>query len=184
VEGVIAVIQARQRAWWRTPLDEGGGGSPPSCSSSNGIVGMGDNTLQGSTEVEHDCATCPWGQWKSARKGGEGKDCKEFARLFVFRPASRLPLIVTVPPTSLKAMQQYAMRLLDAGLEPFRVVTRLKLVKDKSGSGITYSKIAFEFAGALPNDEAERMRDVARILKSGLASRVISVEASDLTGSV
>jgi hypothetical protein len=183
IEGVIAVMQGRQRAWWRQGLDEGGGSLPPSCSSTNGIVGMGDNTLDGTSDAStHECAKCSWSAYGSARKGGAGKDCKEFARLFLFRPSSRMPLVVTVPPTSLKEIQRYAMRLLDAGFQTHEVVTRLKLVTEKNSGGIRYSKIAFEFVGALPEAEREAMKSIAAEVRSGLAMRPVTAESGELNG--
>lgn len=184
IECVVAVVQARQRAWWRQTMEEGGGSQPPSCVSTDGLTGIGDNTLEGAGKAgdAHDCATCAWGQFGSSRKGGRGKDCKEFARLFVFRRESHMPTVVTVPPTSLKPMREYLMRLAERRLAPCSVVTRLKLDREKADGGITYSKIRFEFGGVLPEQEAAQMVDLARRLRERVATRTVEIEATEVGG--
>ena len=182
IDCVVALVQARQKAWWREGMDAGGGGQPPACSSTNGLIGNGNNRSDGKPEGDgaHECADCEWNQWDSARNGTGGKDCKDFARLYVFRPESRMPTLVTVPATSLKAMQKYVMKLMDAGRSISGVVTRLRLVKAKSGSGIEYSQIAFSYGGDLPEAEVEAMKEVGAVLRRNLATRTAAADAADV----
>ena len=64
-------------------------------------------------------------------------------QLFIVRENDILPLVLTLPPTSIKPAKQYFMRLASKGIKYTHAVTRITLEKAKSGEGITYSKAAF-----------------------------------------
>lgn len=186
IDCVIAYVRGRQRAWYHQDADEGGGNMPPSCASTDGLVGVGNNTLDQEREStgRHDCAVCRWNGWGSSRKGGGGKDCKEFAQVFLFRQETHLPTMLLVPPTSLKNLQSYTMKLLEAGRPINSVVTRLGLSAEKSAMGKTYSKIEFSYVAALDGEQLGRMREVESILRDALSltSTEIVAAPSDFGG--
>lgn len=139
---VILAMQGNQKSWWSAPIEEAGGGAPPSCSSTDGRTGFGVNVLDAdAAHGEHACADCAWNQFGSARNGGNGKDCSDFALLFFFTQGARLPSLLMVPATSIKKLQSYWIKLIDAGKRMEGCVTTLRLAKATSKSGIQYSQL-------------------------------------------
>ena len=168
---ILVAIKGRQKAWWSTSLEESGGGAPPNCSSTDGIHGFGNNTLvDDAVDGQHLCSECPWSKFGSSRFGGSnGKDCKDFSVLFFFREGSRIPSVMSVPATSLKALQNYVLRLIDNGKRFEGVVTRISLVAATSGSGITYSKLDINFVKDLDPASAENMVGVGKEFMSRIS---------------
>lgn len=124
VEGVI-LMRKSGKAYWRLSLDDSTENTPPDCSSDDGQVGIG--------EPGGVCATCPLNQYETAAKG-KGKACKDKCDIFLLTKTGILPLVIQVPPTSLKNFKQYGMLLLDAGKDISKVLTKLSLsVETKSG---------------------------------------------------
>lgn len=137
LDGVI-VYWRDGRAFWRKGFEETGSGTPPDCISYDGLVGEGD--------PGGACVRCPMSQFGSAervfgRRGSSAQACRATRLLFLLRPADMLPVIVRVPPSSLKDVRGYFVQLTRAGLPYYGVVTRLTLERDKNASGIVYSKI-------------------------------------------
>lgn len=137
LDGVI-VYWRDGRAFWRKGFEETGSGTPPDCISYDGVVGEGD--------PGGACVRCPMSQFGSAervfgRRGSSAQACRATRLLFVLRPSDMLPVIVRVPPSSLKEVRGYFIQLTRAGLPYYAVVTRLTLERDKNASGIVYSKI-------------------------------------------
>lgn len=131
IEGII-IFWKTARAYW--PEKFNGENNPPQCSSVDGEVGQG--TPGGY------CSKCPLAQFGSA-ENGKGQACKQMRQLFIVRENDILPLVLTLPPTSIKPVKQYFMRLASKGIKYTHAVTRITLEKAKSGEGITYSKAAF-----------------------------------------
>jgi len=124
IEGVI-LIRKSGKSYWKVSLDDSTENTPPDCSSENGLVGIGD--------PGGICADCPLNAYESAQKG-KGKACKDKCDIFLLTKTGTLPLIIQVPPTSLKNFKQYGMLLLDAGQDISKVLTKLTLtIETKSG---------------------------------------------------
>lgn len=160
---IILAVKGRQKAWWSSTMDEGGGGAPPSCASTDGRTGNGINSIDAAAvSGQHKCAECAWDRFGSSRNGGSGKDCKDFSYLFAFQQGSRIPSLLIVPATSLKALQGYVLKLIDAGKRMETVVTRLGLKKAVSQSGITYSVLDLSWQADLDNDASQQMVSVSK----------------------
>jgi hypothetical protein len=158
---ILVAVKGRQKAWWASELAEGGSGQPPSCVSTDGIHGFGNNTLNDETPAtQHLCAECPWSKFGSARGGSAGKDCNDFSVLFFFREGSRIPTVMNVPATSLKGLQSYILQLIDNGKRFEGVVTRIGIKQATSKSGITYSQLDLSFVKDLDAESAEAMVSV------------------------
>lgn len=162
LEVILIAVKGRQKAWWSTPMDEGGGGSPPSCTSKDGLHGFGNNTLnEDEPDTTRVCNECAWSKFGSARGGGAGKDCSDYSMLFFFRQGSRMPSLLQVPATSLKSLQSYILRLIDSGKRYESIVTTIGLEQAKSKGGITYSRLKFSFKSDLSAEAAEAMKGLA-----------------------
>jgi len=89
--------------------------------------------------------------------------------VFVVRPTSLLPVMVSLPVMSLKGAKGYLMRLGSQGLQYQEVVSRITLAKDKNTDGIVYSRAVFALVGKLDPAQSEAMRayvkDMGPLLK-------------------
>lgn len=167
IEGVVVHV-GRRRAYWAS---QDPSGDPPDCSSTDGENGVGD---PGGL-----CDLCPLNAFGSAKgNSGRGKACKESRLLFVMRASDRLPIVVSAPPGSLKAIKQYALQLSNHGLPIFGVVTKLELVKTQNKDGIAFSQIKPSVAATLPPEAVQAVRVFAASLKDLFA--VVAVERGDV----
>ena len=107
-----------------------------------------------------------------------GKRCNDIAMLYIFRKDTMMPDVIVVPPSSLKSMREYAMKLMQSGLRMTDVATKLVLEQAQSATGIKYSKLAMKFSRKLTDDERGRMGEVSAILTKTASSA--SVSAADL----
>lgn len=154
LEGVI-LFAHDINIYYATPYD--GKNNPPDCSSLDGKVG-----IEKETGVYKDCSTCPFNKFGSGKNGG--KACKNKKRIYLLPSGAVLPIILTLPPTSIKEYTNYVGRqVLLKGLRTYEIVTQVSLRADKSASsGFRYSKGVFKCLGRV-NDELitdlEKLRD-------------------------
>ena len=105
-----------------------------------------------------ECATCYLNKWGSG-KDGKGKACKNMHRVYILREGEMFPLLLTLPPTSIRNFSGYmAKRIVGKGRRSFAVITRVTLKKVESGSGHSYSQAQFVVVGSLDGDAAEAMQ--------------------------
>lgn len=153
VEGVIVAWRS-PRAYWANPLDTSGGGAPPDCSSVDSITGIG--TPGG------PCVDCALARFGSAppKDGipGRGQACKQTRLLFLVRENDMLPLVVVVPPSSLKTITRYFLQLASRKVPFYSVVTGLGLEKTKNRGGIEYSQIQPRLVSQLDTQAAETFK--------------------------
>ncbi len=102
----------------------------------------------------HVLAECPYNQFGTAQlvnpqANPNGKATKNGFRLYVLPSGEVLPLVVTLPPTSLAPWTDYALKRIQfKGLKLTDVVTRLSLEKIQK-NGQKYSRVKFGLVGAL-----------------------------------
>ena len=147
--GVI-VAHRPQNAYWQDAYS--GDNASPDCFSSDGKTG-----IDSSTGEAKSCDTCPFNQYGSAKNAQgqptKGKACKNIHRLYLLQEGAMFPVVINLPPTSIKSFRDYiARRLLLKGKKPSNVVTKITLKKATSGDGITYSQCVFAKAGDLSKD--------------------------------
>lgn len=159
--------------YWEHDFD--GSNSLPDCSSADGKTGMDIRT----GEVR-SCASCPYNEFGSAAKGN-GKACKNGHRIYLLRENEQLPILLTLPPTSLKAFKDYiAKRLVMKGKRSYEVLTTIKLKKEKNADGIAYSACVFSKADDLSRDQIAAVQPTARWIKS-IACNIPLVEEDNET---
>ena len=96
---------------------------PPVCSSSDGFKEL---DLM-SNEIK-DCADCPNNQWGSGNGSKRGKACKNMRRLYILVEGSDIPVVMTLPPTSIAGWEKYKSAVLGVQrLTPKEVVTEFSL---------------------------------------------------------
>ena len=184
VKEIVGVIVDHHRvnAYW--PAAFSGQGQPPACSSVDGKTGVAapdaDLAWAGRTQA---CAECPLNQWGSDEGGGGGKACKNMVRIYIVREGDVFPLMLTLPPTSIRNWANYlAKRVLAKGLRPHQVVTRIGLKREQSRSGIAYSQATFKLVGVLPEDVQQRMAAYSQSIKRVTRGLGITSEDYEVTG--
>ena len=149
--------------YWEHDFD--GAGGLPDCSSPDGKHG-----LNAKTGEVLDCASCPYNQFGSGK--GNSKACKNTHRVYLLRENEPLPILLTLPPTSLRAFKDYlAKHLIMKGKRSTDVLTSIKLKREKNADGIAYSACVFTKAGDLTPDQIAAVKPVAAWVK-GISSRV------------
>jgi hypothetical protein len=172
------------RGYW----PDQGTGSAPICSSPDGSIGIFNAELSDeqfkaatSTRTPHlgvialsenkplpdyfACATCPMNQWGSEhqRRGGEGKGkgCKELRRLLLLIDGWAMPAIMALPPTSIKAWDNYCSALQSKRNAYFAVKTKFALDSAKAQGGETYNIVQVSIDS--PIKEVDSLKLVSEI---------------------
>jgi len=131
-----------------------GSNAKPDCQSVNGI--KPDKTIP--NPVHPQCADCPMNQWGSrvSDDGKPGKACQDVKRLAVV-PQNNIrnealggPLLLRVPPASLKELKTYADQLQGHGFPYFAVATRILFDMEKA-----FPRFIFSAIRALSDEEAD-----------------------------
>jgi hypothetical protein len=150
----------------------------PDCASSNGIV---PDPGVPHPQSKH-CASCKWNLWGSRRASenrpaSRGKECGDYKKL-VLVPTGDIenkvdggPMLLGVPPSSLKAYKTYVDKLAEVGFEPNEVWTRITFVE-----GMSYPLFDFDCPAVLKPDQkaladkvaTEHKSLIERILTAGL----------------
>lgn len=149
--------------YWEHDFD--GAGGLPDCSSPDGHHG-----IHAKTGEVLDCASCPYNQFGSGK--GNSKACKNTHRVYLLRENEPLPILLTLPPTSLRAFKDYlAKRLIMKGKRSTDVLTTIKLKREKNADGAVYSACVFSKAGDLTPDQIAAVKPVAAWVK-GIAFQI------------
>lgn len=155
-------------AYWANKF--AGGNEQPDCSSYDGKQGV--DRITG--EIK-DCATCPYNQFGS---DNAGKACKNVHRVYILREDNPVPLILSLPPTSLKYMRDYiGKRVILKGFRCWQVLTKITLKKEKSKDGIVYSRAAFAFVDKLTPEQAQKAQAMRDMVKA--TYRAIEIDSGD-----
>jgi hypothetical protein len=160
--GVILFAQ-NTRAYYPSGVGEGPAG-PPDCSSEDGVTGVGS--------PGGACATCPLAQFGSAIRNGQpasGQACAAKKQLYMLLPDRILPVVVTAPATSLKAIQGYMGSLLQVGKPIYAVETKLSLKREERG-GNKFSVIVAAKGGDLSPEGTAFMKALAAKVKSFISA--------------
>jgi hypothetical protein len=144
---------------------EDGSNSPPDCFSSNGIA-PDANAPHKQNPI---CKTCKWDAFNSrSQEGSKGKACQDNRRIAVV-PAKDFdnealggPMLLRVPPASLKELVNHAVKLDQKGLPYFGVVTRVSFDPN------SIFKLLFTPVRVLTDDEFNKilmLRDDTRVVR-------------------
>lgn len=172
-----------QRAWWEQKYGQGDSASaPPDCYSLDLVHGQG---MMAEKVPGHLCAQCPMSQFGSAvRDNGEpgrGQACKQVRFVYALRPDDLVPMLVALPPTSLKPVRAYLLALLNAEKRSaWGVVTRFGLEKTSNADGVAYSRVSLSMVRTLEPDEAAAVR----VVRDNFLPKqeVLTIERRDVEG--
>jgi len=156
-KGVILDMN-RTNAYWAESYDDSGGGSPPTCSSLDGVTPeAGSEQLQ---STGNGCLGCPQNKYGTGKKGG--KACKNMKRVHILIDGSLMPFRLTVPPSNLKAVDLYVSLLTSQGVPYQLVETEFSLRLAQNKDGIEYSELYMRNLGQAPMirniEDAQKMK--------------------------
>ena len=148
-------------------------GERPICRSMDGLTGVEEET--GET---HSCAACPFNQFGD---DGQRKACSNKRQLYIMREGDLLPMLLSLPPSSLKAYDNYRVLASLTLRAPMNaLVTRITLKNKTSAGGSEYSSPVFTAIGRLPIEEGKRMEAFARqIMDAAQRAGISADEVSD-----
>ena len=174
IDGVVLFFKS-SRSYWESKYE--GGNEPPDCSSAdarharprNDEIEIPAPTIEeGPYSGYLACDGCTFSEWGTAVRDGEptrGQACKLTKQLFVLTPERMLPIVVSLPPTSLKVASNYFVQLADFGIDYKSIITRIGIQK-VSGKGVPdYSAATFEKVDDLPPEQAATIAEYARELR-------------------
>ncbi|MBC8531789.1 hypothetical protein [Gehongia tenuis] len=148
-------------AYW-ADADSATGGTPPDCASSDGRTGVPapDSGLPGGA-----CAECPLNVMGSG-EGGRGKACKNMHQIYILRSGEIVPVVLSLPPTSLKAFGTFVRAAFLARRQRTSAAVASITLKRVESGGNKYSVAAFRVAGWLPQEQAEETKRMAQALRA------------------
>ena len=139
-----------EKAWVKGSTEK------PDCYSNDGVAPAADAQSPQSKK----CATCPHNQWGSriTESGNKGKSCSDVKRLAVASPGLlNDPMLLRLPPTSLKVWDQYVDMLNKrGGYRPAQVVTKIRFDPDVTHAQLTFKPMALINAEMAKQVMAER----------------------------
>lgn len=146
LKGVV-LFKQKVRALWKQ------GENVPLCSSLDCITGT---DREGN---RRPCRGCVWDEWGSASSKDEdrrGKACKEMRRIYLVEKDGFLPILVTLPPTSIGPWDNFCSARATQGISDLAVEVVLRLVPGKTQS-FAYSVIQPKNGGKIPPAEILRL---------------------------
>jgi hypothetical protein len=166
IEGVVVHVRDT-RSYFHS---KDAGNVPPDCSSRDGVTGIG--------KPGGECAGCPLAEFESAPDGGAGQACKQSKQLFILRGTSMLPEVVSIPPTSLKAIRQFFLKLVTQRMQYHHCILRIELEKAQNAQGKAYGKAVMKFVRRLSPEEITRAEEM-RAFAQSFAARVTPGAATE-----
>lgn len=159
VEGVILSTTRTNGLWEQAFGANGAADKSPDCYSPDAVVGTRRDTGE-----MCKCAACKYNQFGS---DGAGKRCKNMRNVLILKSGDVLPSLLVLPPTALKAFENYRVKLLSkARCGVSGVVTRITLRNQKNPSGIEYSTPEFEPVCKLTVDAWQKFKSFGELFAS------------------
>ncbi len=159
ISGILLHHQSTRSYWIETVEDGGDSNSPPDCASDDGNTGVPNTTDK--VAYGGACEECPMSQWGSSAnpKSPNGNACKQMKNVFLLQEGKVLPLLVRIPPSSLRTLRQYLILLASEDKRPWDVVTTLSLEKAQNATGQVYSHLVVSASALKPNDKIGAFRN-------------------------
>lgn len=118
----------------------------PLCSSLDGEQGVDSETGEA-----RRCRDCPRNAYGTG-KNGRGKACKNMHQLYIVAPGVAIPFVLSLPPTSIRSVQNYLLGTLAARqIKPWQAMTEFTLDSAQNPDGKKYSICRMRLLGRLDN---------------------------------
>jgi len=179
VKEIIAlpILTTVSRQFWEKK-SSGPDTTPPVCKSDDGE--RGHPTERGrELGATGDCRTCPLAQWGA---NNTPPACKERRELFILREGDMFPMVLSIPPSSLKVWKEYVRPLGFQGLPHWMAITRFKLQTATNPNGDPYAQLKLEFVGKVDPNQKEVLKQYREALmatfRAGLEATRLEQQAA------
>lgn len=171
IEGVIVWWQD-QKAYWAKSLSDGAPKGPPQCFSLDTVKGIGDPGVL--------CAGCKFNVFGSGR-GGKAKACKDVRMLAIVREQDIIPMLIPIPPTSLKGVKRYFLSLAGRGIPFYKALSKFTLTRDKNSGGVEYAKVNVSLVGVIDSEVSGTMKRYKESVAKMLGKANVVPRSDDVT---
>ena len=155
VQGVILYSHPAY-AYWEEG-EEFSDNAAPLCSSIDGNVGIG--TPGGL------CETCVYNRYGSD-VNGKGKACKNMRNLYILRDGEFMPILLSLPPTSLRPFREFTNATFMLRRRPiWSAVIQISLRRVENGAN-SYSVAAFKKLYDFTGEQLQQIREIAADFRS------------------
>lgn len=166
----VVIVKANKgvsKVFYAAGYSEGGDAKKPDCFSNNGE--SPDPSVK--SPQSKQCSTCKHNQWgsRTGEAGGKGKACQDSRRIALAAPNQiNDPMLLRVPPASLKALAEYGDLCAKRGVHYSAVVTKLGFDMESPTPRLTFKPVGFLDDKGYAEVQAIAAGDtVANILGSG-----------------
>jgi len=180
----VVIVQCAEhpsKYWYEDAYDPNDDRKPPDCWSSNGVQ---PDSGAPKKQSEH-CVGCKHNVWGSKKprddgRASRGKACTDHKRLVVVpvgdieNKAYGGPMLLQVPPTSLKLLAPFENKLAHAGFRFFEVWTRLSFDE-------TSEFPLFMFDAVAPLDDNQSTQ-VIKMMNDPLIERILTTDIAAVEG--
>jgi len=174
---ILAANPNKSRVYYKAGYEEGAA-NKPTCYTNDNIAPASD----AAEPQAKKCATCPHAQYGSRinEAGKKAFACSEAMRVAV-APVGQLndPMLLRVPPTSLKALGKYGNDLALRGVEPYQVVTKIGFDYTVSHPALTFKATAFVSDAMLKEIEETRATDTVGYITGVVAMPQAEVDEGE-----
>ncbi len=146
----IILYTKEVRAFWSDPNSLG---EPPVCRSEDTVHGVG--------HPGGICYSCSNAQFGSSVKGGNSQACKLMRIVYLLPYDALLPVVLQLPPTSLKPARAYLMQLTTHMLTYKQVETAFSLEQVTPKGSPAYSVVKIEISRKLDEKEIPNIEGYA-----------------------
>lgn len=170
----IVILQQPRRVYYEKSMNEADGeNNRPDCFSNDAKVGYGVR-FKGEQPSAMDCADCPLAKFGP---NGERPRCQLRRNLYVLREDDVMPVVVDLPPTSIKNVENYMASLIQTGTRYSHAVTEISLQKatSKGGNGArqnAYSEAIFKKVGEVERSDRPAVNDYKKAIEALVAQPV------------
>ena len=171
LRGVILFTHKMNARW---EGDYGGENRMPVCPSWDAKQGV-----ELETGAVCNCDICEYNEFKA---NGEGKECKNTRRIYLMLDGRQHLYLLTVPPTSLKAVSKQLKHLISSGLPLTRMAVTFRLESAKSKGGKDYAKITVEKSGELTKDQGDLARTMREEIKRQYTTVAVDNDDYNVSG--
>lgn len=138
----------------------------PTCFSNDGQ----SPDAQATDRQAKKCAVCPHNAWGSG-SNGKGKACSDSLRLALAKPDElNDPMLLRVPPASLKAITEYASLLARKGVALEGVVTKIKFIASEATPKLEFSAVRYA--------DQSSYNEALEISKSQIVQQIVGSSAA------
>lgn len=155
----VPILTTVSRQFWEQK-SVGPDTTPPVCKSDDGEHGEATERAR-QRGATGDCRTCPLAQWGP---NNTPPACKERRELYLLMEGQYFPMVLSVPPSSVKVWRDFVKPLSFQGIAPWAAVVRFKLTTATNPNGDPYALLKLEFAGRVPPEHKERLRQYRETL--------------------